>query len=286
MRGGSGIRRKRRYKWRRGLAKFLKALPFWLLIGGFILIILGMTVTVFLSAFSTHWFGTVWPAGFTVSWFVKAWSEYNIWLYFKLSLETTLIATIISLLLSVPGAYVFARKDFPLKHVLLGLYQLPFMLPELAYALPVTAIFYKLGLAETFAGLVIVQLLVGIPFSMVILIPFIEALDPRLEMAAQSLGANRLRMFSRIVVPQLIPGITASAINIFIRMFGAFVVILLISGPRMQTLNVMVFSVLSATGSQPQPMLDSLTLSLMLPLLLFTFLSMWVSRWLQRRVGK
>ncbi|CAA7602618.1 Binding-protein-dependent transport system inner membrane component [Acididesulfobacillus acetoxydans] len=286
MHAGSRTVRTHRYKWRQILWNFLKALPFWLLIGGFILIILGMTVTVFLSAFSTHWFGTVLPAGFTFSWFTKAWSEYDIWLYFKLSLETTFIATAISLVLSVPGAYVFARRDFPLKSFLLGFYQLPFMLPELAYALPVAAIFYKLGLAETFTGLIIVQLLVGIPFSMVILIPFIEALDPRLEIAAQSLGADRLRMFSRIVVPQLIPGITASAINIFIRMFGAFVVILLISGPKMQTLNVMVFSVLSATGSQPQPMLDSLTLSLMLPLLLFTFLSMWVSRRLQRRVGK
>lgn len=276
----------RRNKRRTKLWNRLKTLPFWLIIGGFIITILGMTVTVFLSAFATHWFGTLLPAGFTLSWFQQAWTEYDIWLYFQISLGTTFIATVISLLVSLPGAYVFARKEFRLKGVLLGFYQLPFMLPELAYALPLAAIFYSVGLAETYIGLIIVQLLVGIPFSIVILIPFIEALDPRLEAAAESLGANKFYVFTKIVVPQLIPGIMASAINIFIRMFGALITIVLISGPQMQTLNAMVFSVLSSPGTQAQSLLDSLTLSLMFPLLLFTFISIWLSRWASRRTGK
>lgn len=266
--------------------KVLKALPFWILIGCFIFVILGMTLSVLINAFSTEWNGTVLPKSYTLEWFIKAWENYDIWSYYQITLEITAIATLISLCLSIPGAYVLARRNFPFKSALISFYQLPFMLPEIVYALPIASIFYSIGLAETIPGLVLSQLLIGIPFSLFILIPFIESLDPRLEVAAQSLGANKYRMFTRIIVPQLVPGITSASINIFIRMFSTFLIILLISGPKTQTLPVMVFSVLESAGSQPAPMIAALTLSLMFPLLLFTFISLWFSGFIKRKTGK
>lgn len=274
------------YRRRHRALKIAKAVPFWILIIGFIVVILGMTLSVLLSAFSTTWFGTILPNGLSVHWFVQAWNDYGIWDYYKITIEITLISTILSLVMSVPGAYILARKEFPFKKLLISFYQLPFMLPEIVYALPLASIFYAIGLAETIPGLVIAQLLIGIPFSLFIMIPFIEALDPRLEVAAQSLGATRLQLFTRIVVPQLISGITAAAINIFIRMFSTFLIILLISGTTTQTLPVMVFSVLQGSGSQPSGMVDSLTVSLMFPLLLFTFVSLWFSAYTKRKTGK
>ncbi|MDQ0338608.1 putative spermidine/putrescine transport system permease protein [Caldalkalibacillus uzonensis] len=275
-----------KHKYRKRLFNYLKALPFWLLIISFIMIILGMTLSVFFSAFGTEWFGTFLPEGYTFEWMKRAWVAYDIGSYYKITLKIVGVATIISLILSIPSAYVLARKQFPFKDALIGFYQLPFTLPELVYAIPIASIFYSIGLAETIPGLIIVNLIIGIPFSVFILIPFIESLDPRLEWAAQSLGANKWRMFTRIVFPQLIPGITAAAINIFIRMFSTFIIILLISGPKTQTLPVMVFSVLSSAGNQPPPMLDALALTLMFPLLLFAFISLWLSSLTQRRLGQ
>lgn len=276
----------KRAKRKRKIIQFLKNLPFIILIGLFGLIIILMTLNVLLSAFAKQWAGTTLPSGYTFHWMHDAWQEYDIWQYFKVSLTVTMSATIIALILSLPGAYILARKDFKLKTILTGFYRLPFMLPELTYALPIAAIFYKIGLAETIPGLVLANLLIGIPFSIFIIIPFIEALDPRLEVAAQSLGATKFSMFTRIIAPQLIPGLTAAAINIFVRMFGTFIIILLIAGPTTQTLPVMVFSVLTSAGSQPPAMIDALTISLMLPLLIFTFGSMWVSRITQKKTGK
>jgi putative spermidine/putrescine transport system permease protein len=275
-----------RYRKKQKLMKGLKALPFWILILGFIIVILGMTLSVLLSAFSTAWFGKLLPEGYTMNWFIQAWKQYEIWSYYKITLEITIASTLISLILSIPGAYILARKDFPFKSGLISFYQLPFMLPEIAYAIPIASIFYAIGLAETIPGLIIVQLLIGIPFSLFILMPFIEALDPRLEVAAMTLGASRYKMFTRIIVPQLIPGITAASINIFIRMFSTFLIILLIAGPNTQTLPVMVFSVLESAGSQTPQMVDALTLSLMFPLLFFTFVSLWVSNYTKRKTGR
>jgi putative spermidine/putrescine transport system permease protein len=275
-----------RVRRQRKITQFLKDLPFIVLITVFGILIIGMTLNVLLSAFAKEWAGTVLPNAYTFHWMTDAWKQYDIAEYFKVSLIVTTSATLLALILSLPGAYVLARKEFPLKSLLTSFYRLPFMLPELTYALPIASIFYSIGLAETVPGLILANLLIGIPFSIFIIIPFIEALDPRLEVAAQSLGATKLQMFTKIVAPQLVPGLTAAAINIFVRMFGTFIIILLIAGPTTQTLPVMVFSVLSSAGSQPQAMIDSLTISLMLPLLIFTFVSLWVSRFVQKKTGK
>ncbi|MBA4493488.1 ABC transporter permease [Paenactinomyces guangxiensis] len=266
--------------------KYLRAIPFWIIIVCFITLVIGMTVAVFFNAFAKAWNGTILPDGYTLQWFKQAWVSYEIGNYYQITLEIVFSATVISLVLSLPTAYILARRDFPYKNLLIGFFQMPFTLPELVYAIPITSIFYSIGLAETMPGLILVNLIIGIPFSVFILIPFIESLDQRLEWAAQSLGASKFKMLTRIIIPQLIPGITASAINIFIRMFSNFTIILLISGPEKQTLPVMVFSVLSSSGSQPPQMLNSLALSLMFPLLFFAFFSLWFSSYTQRRLGK
>nr|WP_249316990.1 ABC transporter permease subunit [Bacillus sp. FJAT-50079] len=245
-----------------------------------------MTLAVLLSAFGKEWYGTILPNGYSFEWFKKAWVAYDVGFYYLVTLQIVIPATIISLVLSIPTAYILARRDFKYKEALIGFFQMPFTLPELVYAIPIASIFYSIGLAETIPGLIIVNLIIGIPFSVFILIPFMESLDPRLEWAAQSLGASKQKMFTRIIVPQLVPGITASAINIFIRMFSTFTIILLISGPKTQTIPVLVFSVLQGAGSQPPAMLNSLALTLMLPLLIFAFISLWISAYTQRRLGK
>ena len=258
----------------------------WVLIILFLTVVLGMTLAVILSAFGTQWYATFLPEGFTIDWFVEAWKRYDVGQYFKVTMEIVFTATVISLLLSIPTVYILARRDFPFKQALISFFQLPFTLPDLLYAIPVASIFYSIGLAETIPGLIIVNLIVGIPFSIFILLPYMESLDPRLEHAAQSLGASRFKLFQRIIVPQIIPGITVSAVNIFIRMFNTFTIILLIAGTTTSTLNVMVFNVIRGSGTQPPAMLDSLALTLMIPLLLFSFLSLWVSSITQRRFGK
>lgn len=258
----------------------------WILIIAFLAVVLGMTVSVILNAFGEEWYGTFLPQGFTLEWFINAWNAYEVGEYFKITMQIVFIATVISLILSIPSVYILARRNFPFKQALISFFQLPFTLPDLLYAIPVASIFYSIGLAETMTGLIIVNLIVGVPFSVFILLPYMESIDPRLEYAAESLGATKFQLFRRIIIPQIVPGITASAINIFIRMFNTFTIILLISGPKTQTLNVMVFSVLQGSGSQPPAMLNSLALTLMIPLLFFSFISLWVSSYTQRRLGK
>lgn len=268
------------------LKQTVKKAPFWLLIISFIGTVIGMMVAVYFSAFGESRGEGFLPTGFTVEWFVQAWQRYNVGQYSIITLQIIVPSTLISLILSIPTAYVLGRKEFPFKNGLVTFFKMPFTLPELVYAIPVASIFYSLGLAETITGLIIVYLIIGIPFSVSILIPFMESLDPRLEWAASSLGADGKQMFIKIVMPQLVSGITAAAINVFVRIFGTFTLTLLIAGATTQTLPLMVFSVLNGQGTQPQQLLDSLSIMLMLPLLIFSFVTLWIQSYSQKRFGK
>lgn len=264
----------------------LKALPSWILIVSFITVVMGMILSVLVSAFATGWFGTILPEGYTLDWFKRAWERYEIWQHYAVTAKIISPATLISLLLSIPSAYILARKEFKIKEGLISFYKLPVMVPELVYALPLASLFYRIGLAETIPGLIIVLLVIGISLSLAILIPFIEALDPRLELAAQSLGADRYQVFKDIIIPQLIPGIVSTTINVFVRLFGVFVLLMLIAGPESKTITLLVFSVLSAPGDQAPAMISTLTLSLMFPLLLFTLIILSTSAYTKRRTGQ
>lgn len=272
-------------KLKNGISNFFKNLPFWILIVSFIGTVLGMVLAVFFSAFGEKGEG-FWPGGFTVEWFLQAWERYDVGLYTTITLQIIVPATLISIVLSIPTAYVLGRREFPFKNALVTFFKMPFTLPELVYAIPVAAIFYSIGLAETIPGLVIVYLIIGIPFSVSILVPAMETLDPRLEWAALSLGADRKTMFIRVIMPQLVSAITAAALNVFVRIFGTFTLTLLIAGATSQTLPLMVFSVLQGSGTQPQALLDSLTIMLMIPMLIFSFATLWLQSFSQKRFGK
>ena len=146
------------------------------------------------------------------------------------------------------------------------------------------SVFYFIGWAETLGGVVAALMVVGIPYGLAILVPIMETLDPRVELAAQTLGANKWHVFTKIIIPQLIPGITSVAINVFLRVFGNFTLVLLLAGPGTMTMCVLVFSLLTSPGGSDHEN-AALTLFFMIPMLLFTIISLTLSNYLRKRAG-
>ena len=119
-----------------------------------------------------------------------------------------------------------------------------------------------------------------------ILMPFIESLDSRVEVAAETLGANKLTVFTKIIIPQLIPGTVSTAINVFVRLFTNYTLILLIGGSATYTLTIKVFSTLQNAKAESQGLLNALTVYYMIPMLLFTIFTLVLQHVLKRRYGE
>ncbi|WP_435312623.1 carbohydrate ABC transporter permease [Primorskyibacter sedentarius] len=126
------------------------------------------------------------------------------------------LTMIMSIAIGAPAGYALSRFDFPGKGLfrLLILLTRAFPLPLLA--LPLAVLFIRTGLDDTAFGLALVHTTLAIPFAVLITFSLFSGIPIELEEAAWTLGCTRLTAFTKVVLPLILPGITASAIFAFV----------------------------------------------------------------------
>ncbi|WP_204115825.1 molybdate ABC transporter permease subunit [Shimia biformata] len=157
------------------------------------------------------------------------------WAALVLSLKVSFWATLVSLPFAVAVAWVLARKRFPGHGVLNGLVHLPLILPPV-----VTGYLLLLGLGPqaplgaflqdtfgiTFAfrwtGAALAAAIMAFPLTVRAIRIAVEAVDPKLEQAAATLGASRLQVFLTVTLPLIAPGILAGTVLAFAKAMGEF----------------------------------------------------------------
>jgi molybdate transport system permease protein len=156
------------------------------------------------------------------------------WEAVALSLRVSAWATAASLPLGVLVAVALARWSFPGKQVLNGLVHLPLILPPVVtgYALlvlfgrqgPIGALLEPLGITFAFrwTGAALAGAVMAFPLMVRAIRLAVEAVDPRLEEAAATLGAGRVRVFLLVTLPLIAPGIVAGTILAFAKAMGEF----------------------------------------------------------------
>jgi len=151
-----------------------------------------------------------------------------------LSLKVALWGLAASLPLAVAVAFVLARKDFPGKTLFDAAVHLPLVLPPVVvgYALlvlfgtqgPIGKLLEPLGIVLIFrwTGAALAAAIMGFPLMVRAIRLAIEGVDPRLESAARTLGAGRLRVFLTITLPLASSGVITGALLAFARALGEF----------------------------------------------------------------
>ncbi|MEL6522882.1 MAG: carbohydrate ABC transporter permease [Pseudomonadota bacterium] len=126
------------------------------------------------------------------------------------------LTMIMSIVVGAPAGYALSRFDFRGKELfrLLILLTRAFPLPLLA--LPLAVMFIQTGLDDTVFGLALVHTTLAIPFAVLITFSLFSGIPLELEEAAWTLGCTRLTAFTKVVLPLILPGITASAIFAFV----------------------------------------------------------------------
>lgn len=166
-----------------------------------------------------------------------------------LSVELTILAILINLLISVPAAFAIVRHEVPGKRLILSGLNLSLYTPAAVMGLSLAITYaYLLGIPRTRIGLVAAYVVGTFPLM---LVPIIVALrDQPLVYgeAARTLGANRLRTFLRIELPLLGPGISAGVLMTFVIVFNEFLVTLFIAGPETQTAALRVYNLTRTAG--------------------------------------
>ncbi|MFI7875207.1 ABC transporter permease [Streptomyces salinarius] len=161
-----------------------------------------------------------------------------------------LASTALTLLVALPGAYVFARFDFPGKQVLRAVVTVPFVLPTVVVGTAFLALVGRGGLLDELWGVrldttVWAILLAHVFFNYAVVVRTVGGmwaqLDPRQEEAARMLGASRLRAWRQVTLPALAPAVAAAALMVFLFTFTSFGVVQILGGPTFSTLEVEIY---------------------------------------------
>lgn len=158
------------------------------------------------------------------------------------SARNALLATLLSLLVGVPGAYALARMDFPGKRLLVALIVSPILVPIVVISLGLYLYYLQISLAGTVTGIVLAHAMYVTPFVVITIGAGLKQLDEHLEQAAMIMGATRLRIFREVVLPQLTPALGSAAIFAFLMSFDEVVIAWFITGPSTMTLPVKMYS--------------------------------------------
>ena len=179
----------------RSLSEKLWSIAVWAVVVFFVVNLLAMIGSVVVNSFGTRWFNTWLPAGFTPQWYTMAWDEFHLPDILVVTAEVVGAVVLLSGLIGVPTAYAMARRNFPGKQVVMLLFLLPLLVPPITYGIPMATVLYQAHLAGTIWGVILANLVPTVPFVILIMIPFVEQIDPRVEAAARVFGAGMGRLF-------------------------------------------------------------------------------------------
>jgi putative spermidine/putrescine transport system permease protein len=231
----------------------------WTLIGFFILNLFAMIATVVTSSFSTRWLGTWLPAGWTTRWYSAAWSEFQ--------LHDVLLVTF-------QIVYALARRDFPGKKLVMLLFLLPLLVPPITFGIPLATVLYQTGFAGSMSGVVLANLVPTVPFVILVMIPFIEQIDTKIESAARVFGANTFKLFVHVLLPLLMPGILAALLLVLVRTLAMFELTFLTAGPTSQTLVVALYYAVFAAGVRAVQSIDAMAVIYMVTTLIWLVIAL------------
>ena len=221
------------------------------------------------------------------------------WRAVALSLRVSFWATLLSLPLGVFVAYALARWEFWGKQVLNGLVHLPLILPPVVTGYLLLLTFGRKGyvgqfldewfgivLAFRWTGAVLAAAVMAFPLMVRAIRLAIEAVDPKLEEAASTLGAPRLWVFATVTLPLILPGIVAGAILAFAKAMGEFgATITFVSNipGQTQTLPSAIYAFLQVPGGDGQAF--RLVVVAIAVAMVALLLAEWVSRAIAKRIA-
>ncbi len=161
---------------------------------------------------------------------------------YRISFGASLIAALVNLVFGLLVAWVLVRYSFPGRRLVDSMVDLPFALPTAVAGIALTSIYAPHGwvgqylslvgikAAYTPLGIVIALTFIGLPFVVRTVQPVLEDLEKDVEEAAASLGANRLQVFTKIILPAIAPAAVTGFTMAFARAVGEYGSVVFISG--------------------------------------------------------
>lgn len=230
-----------------------------------------MVTSAFKSRFETFAYPPVWVFTPTLEHFENIFADLDIMFYMKNSTIIAVMSTLLTILISIPATYSFARFRFRYKEGVAYGFLFLQMVPGISIVFALFYIARTFGVFDTHAFLIFCYLLWNIPYAIWMLRGFVEAIPVDLEEAAMVDGASRFTAFRLITLPLMAGGVAATAILIFIGVWNEFSLAFFLTSVNSRTMPTTIAFFMTHSGIKWGPMFATAALGT-LPVVVFALL--------------
>ena len=216
----------------------------------------------------------------------------------QLSFSAALIAALVNVVFGLLLAWCLVRYRFPGKRLIDALVDLPFALPTAVAGIALTSLYAPTGwigqyleplgiqVAYTPIGITLALIFIGIPFVVRTVQPVLSDLETELEEAASALGANRLQIVTKVILPILLPALITGFALAFARGVGEYGSVIFIAGNQPFETEIAPLMIISRLEEYDYAGATTIAVVMLLISFVMLFLINLLQAWASRRTGR
>lgn len=180
--------------------------------------------------------------GFSLRWYEKMFNDRTMMESVVYTIVIAVLSTIISTVVGTITSIGLSKSRPVLKKTVEQINNFPIMNPEIVTAIGLLMFFSALGVKKGFGTLLLAHVMFCIPYVMLSVTPKLRSLDPNLADAAMDLGATPWQALTKVIVPQVMPGIISGALIAFTMSFDDFVISYFVTGNGVSNISILVYT--------------------------------------------
>ena len=180
--------------------------------------------------------------GFSLRWYEKMFSDSSMMSAIFYTVSIAVLATIISTIVGTIAAIGISNSRKIVRGVMEQVNNLPLTNPDIVTAIGLLMFFSVLGVRKGFTTMLLAHVMFCIPYVMLSVMPKLRSLDPNLADAALDLGATPWQALTKVIVPQIMPGIVSGALIAFTMSFDDFIISYFVTGNGVNNISILVYT--------------------------------------------
>lgn len=181
-------------------------------------------------------------SGFSLKWYEKMFSNSTMMEALIYTIACAVLATLISTVVGTITAIGLSKSRRIVKNVVEQVNQLPIMNPEIVTAIGLLMLFSAVHIEKGFFTMLLAHIMFCIPYVILSIMPKLRSLNPNIAEAAMDLGATPWQALTKVIVPQLMPGIISGALIAFTMSFDDFVISYFVTGNGVSNISILVYT--------------------------------------------
>ena len=213
----------------------------------------------------------LWPLSPSLHAFAYLFTDHHFYSVLLNSVLVALMTVLFSLLLGVPASYVLGRYKIPgRKALLLGIISVR-LFPDIASVIPIVEFFIRIGVHQTYLGVILAHTLLALPYVIFIGMGAFESIPEDLEHQAWVMGASRFQTFYKILLPLAVPGLAAAAIYTFLLSWDEFIFAYFLTLGKQEIFTLTLY-LNGIKHAEPQNLLAAISVCLSIPVVIFSLM--------------